>query len=125
VDVTAARLLGYVLTPFAIMGNAVLAFLPNLIFLVVLVAVARYVLTLLSLVAADIERGTITFSGFEREWTGPTFRIIRIAVIGFTAVVAYPYIQGRRPSRASRSSSVSSSPSEPRPSSRMCWQATR
>ena len=90
----AGRLLGYVLTPFAIMGRSLLAFLPNLVFLVILVAVTRYVLALLSLVAAGVERGTITFRGFEREWAGPTYRIVRLAVIGFAAVVAYPYIPG-------------------------------
>ncbi len=57
---TAARLLGYVLTPFAIMGRSLLAFLPNLIFLVILVAVTRWVLKLLSLLAAGVERGTIS-----------------------------------------------------------------
>ena len=90
----AAQLLGYVLTPFAIMGRAALDFLPNLIFLVVLVAITRYVLKLLSLVASGLERGAITFDGFDPEWAGPTYRIVRIAVIGFAAVVAYPYIPG-------------------------------
>jgi small-conductance mechanosensitive channel len=90
----AARLLSLVLTPLAIMGRAVLAFLPNFVFLVILLAVTRYILTLVSLVAAGVERGTISLSGFEREWAGPTYRIIRLAVIGFAVVVAYPYIPG-------------------------------
>jgi small-conductance mechanosensitive channel len=91
---TAARLLGYVLTPLARMGQGVLAFLPNLVFLAVLVVVTRYLLMLGSLFAAGVERGTIRLSGFEPEWAGPTYRIVRVAVIGFAAVVAYPYIPG-------------------------------
>jgi small-conductance mechanosensitive channel len=91
---TAARLLGYLLTPLARMGHAVLTFLPNLVFLVILVVITRYVLTLVSLVAASVERGTMRLGGFEREWAGPTYRIVRLAVIGFAAVVAYPYIPG-------------------------------
>ncbi len=90
----AARLLGYVVTPFAIMGGSLLAFLPNLIFLIILVVVTRWVLALLSLVAAGVERGTVQLQGFEREWALPTYRIVRLAVIGFAAVVAYPYIPG-------------------------------
>jgi small-conductance mechanosensitive channel len=90
----AARLLGYVLAPLGTMGHALLAFLPNLVFLVILVVVTRYVLTLVSLVAAGVERGTIRLGGFQPEWAGPTYRIVRIAVIGFAAVVAYPYIPG-------------------------------
>jgi small-conductance mechanosensitive channel len=89
-----ARLLGFVLSPFAIMGRSLLDFLPNLVFLVILVAVSRYVLKLLSLIAAGVGSGTISLSGFDREWAAPTYRIVRIAVIGFTAVVAYPYIPG-------------------------------
>src|SRR5262249_1871050 len=91
---TAARLLGYVVMPLAIMGHAVLAFLPNLVFLVALIVVTRYVLTLMSLVAAGVERGTFRLGGFDPEWAGPTYRIVRLGVIGFAAVVAYPYIPG-------------------------------
>ncbi len=90
----AARLLGYVLAPLGTMGHALLAFLPNLVFLVILVTVTRYLLTLVSLVAAGVERGTIRLSGFQPEWASPTYRIVRLAVIGFAAVVAYPYIPG-------------------------------
>jgi small-conductance mechanosensitive channel len=91
---TASRLLGYVLTPFSVMGNAVLTYLPNVIFLAVLVWVTRYALKLLSLVAAGLERGTIRVQGFEPEWASPTYRIARLAIVGFAAVVAYPYVPG-------------------------------
>ena len=91
---TAVRLLGYVLTPFAIMGSALVDYLPNFIFLLILSVVARYLLKALSLAAAGIERGTIRLQGFDREWASPTYRIVRVAVIGFAAVVAYPYIPG-------------------------------
>src|SRR5262249_3092268 len=91
---TATRLLGYVLSPLATMGGALLTHLPNLVFLVILIAVTRYALKILALIFTGIERGAITFAGFEREWATPTYRIVRIAVIGFMAVVAYPYIPG-------------------------------
>jgi len=91
---TATQLLGYVLSPLATMGGALLTHLPNLVFLVILIAVTRYALKILALIFTGIERGAITFAGFEREWATPTYRIVRIAVIGFMAVVAYPYIPG-------------------------------
>src|SRR6266566_1129055 len=90
----AARLLGYVLAPLATMAGGVLTHLPNLVFLVILVLVTRYVLKIVALVFTSLERGTITFAGFEREWAVPTYRIVRIAIIGFAAVIAYPYIPG-------------------------------
>jgi len=91
---TSARLLGYVLTPLSVMGRSLVDSLPNLVFLAILVVVIRYALTLLSLLAAGIERGSITIGNFEPEWAVPTYRIVRVAVIGFAAVVAYPYIPG-------------------------------
>jgi small-conductance mechanosensitive channel len=91
---TASHLLGYALAPLATMGGALVTHLPNLVFLVILIAVTRYVLKIVALIFTGIERGTITFAGFEREWAAPTYRFVRIAIIGFAAVVAYPYIPG-------------------------------
>ena len=91
---TASQLLGYALAPLATMGGALVTHLPNLVFLVILIAVTRYVLKIVALIFTGIERGTITFAGFEREWAAPTYRFVRIAIIGFAAVVAYPYIPG-------------------------------
>ena len=90
----AAQLLGYVVAPLATMGSALLAHLPNLAFLVILIGVTHYVLKVVALVFTGIERGAITFAGFDREWAAPTYRMVRIAVIGFAVVVAYPYIPG-------------------------------
>jgi small-conductance mechanosensitive channel len=90
----AARLSGYVLGPLGTMGNAILDHLPNLVFLVLLFFVVRYALQLVGLVFSGVERGTVSFAGFEREWAAPTFRIVRVAIIGFALVVAYPYIPG-------------------------------
>jgi small-conductance mechanosensitive channel len=91
---TSALLLGYVLGPFGLMGRSLIAYLPNLIFLAILVVITRWILKVLSLVAAGLERGTIRLGNFEREWAAPTYRIVRLAVIGFAAVVAYPHIPG-------------------------------
>ncbi len=75
-------------------GGALVAHLPNFVFLAILIVVTRYALKALGLVFTGIERRAITFAGFESEWAAPTYRIVRIAVLGFAAVVAYPYIPG-------------------------------
>jgi small-conductance mechanosensitive channel len=41
-----------------------------------------------------IGRGRIHFEGFDADWALPTYKIVRMAVIGFALVVAYPYIPG-------------------------------
>jgi small-conductance mechanosensitive channel len=90
----AERLLTLLLDPLATMGAALLAAVPNLLFLAILVVVTRYLLKLTRLFFETVEQGTVTISGFEREWSPPTYRIIRLLIIAFAVVVAYPYIPG-------------------------------
>jgi small-conductance mechanosensitive channel len=90
----AQRLLHYLVDPLVTMGRAMLANLPDLVFLAVLIIVARYVLRLLRLFFEAIGRGTVKLQNFEPDWAAPTYRLVRLGVIVFTAIVAYPYIPG-------------------------------
>ena len=71
-----------------------LSALPNLVFLAILVMMTRYVLRGARFFFAGLDRGTITLANFDRDWAWPTYRIIRVLIIAFTLVVAYPYIPG-------------------------------
>ncbi len=82
------------LQPLQVMGGAVLASLPDLGFIVVLVVVVRFVLKALQLMFQGIETGAVSFENFDPEWAQPTYKIVRILVIAFAVVVAYPYIPG-------------------------------
>jgi small-conductance mechanosensitive channel len=88
------RLTSWIVTPLQTMGQAVLADIPDLIFLVILALVVRYSLKLLRLFFEGIARESIHFEGFDSEWAWPTYKIIRMAAIAFAVVVAYPYIPG-------------------------------
>ena len=90
----AQRLFSIVLEPLRMMGAGFLEALPNLVFIALLVIVIRYVLKITRLFFAGVEHGTIPLSGFDREWAWPTYKIIRLLVIAFALVVAYPYIPG-------------------------------
>jgi small-conductance mechanosensitive channel len=90
----AKNLLDIVLDPLRTMGSAILGTMDNIVFLVLLVIVVRYVLKLIRLFFTAVEQGRVTVSGFDREWAPPTYRIVRLLVIAFAAVVAYPYIPG-------------------------------
>jgi len=90
----AIPLLDMVLSPLRGIGIALLDYLPKLVFLIILFFVARYGLKLLRVFFLGIERGNITFTGFDAEWAIPMYKIARLAVIAFTVVVAYPYIPG-------------------------------
>jgi small-conductance mechanosensitive channel len=43
---------------------------------------------------AAVEAGRIQLENFKREWAEPTYKIVRILVIAFGVVVAYPYMPG-------------------------------
>lgn len=90
----AGRLISYVLIPLKTMGGAVLSEIPNLIYLSVIIAITFYVSKVMRLFFAEIERGGIVFEGFYPEWAQPTYKICRLLVVAFAAVVSFPYIPG-------------------------------
>jgi small-conductance mechanosensitive channel len=91
---TANRLLGYVIDPLQSMGSGLASAVPDFIVLVILFFVTRYVLRVVALFFGAVGRGTVTLSGFQPEWADPTYKLVRIGVIVFALVVAYPYIPG-------------------------------
>jgi small-conductance mechanosensitive channel len=90
----AADLRAAIVGPLATMGSGFIAAVPKLVFLAILVLVTRYALTTLQLFFGAIERGSVKMAGFDPEWSWPTYRIVRLLVIAFALVVAYPYIPG-------------------------------
>jgi len=88
------QLLDLVLVPLQTMGQAVVASIPNLAFIAILILVVRYLLGMTRLFFVGIRRGAIRIAGFYPEWAMTTFKLVRIGVIAFAVVIAYPYIPG-------------------------------
>lgn len=88
------RLVGYVLDPLARVLGAIVDYLPNLLFIAIIVVVARYALKLVRLVFVALGNGTLHLGGFERDWADPTYKIVRFLIIAFVAVVMFPYLPG-------------------------------
>ncbi len=80
--------------PVATMGQAMIAQIPNLLFLAILFLVSRFFLRLIRLFFDAVGRGTVTLTGFATEWAVPTYKIVRFAVVAVSLIVAYPYIPG-------------------------------
>lgn len=89
-----AGLADMVLGPLRTLGAGAVRYLPNFVFLVILALFARYLLKVVRLFLRGVGQGTISIHGFDPEWAQPTDRIIRLLVIAFTLVIAYPYIPG-------------------------------
>ncbi|MFC1720628.1 mechanosensitive ion channel family protein, partial [Pseudomonadota bacterium] len=83
-----------VLNPIESLWYGFLRSLPDLVFLAVLFLVVRYFLRLTRTFFRGVETGRIKLQNFEREWAFPTYKILRLLIIAFSLVVAYPYIPG-------------------------------
>ncbi len=90
----AQRLLQLVIDPLQSIADGFIDYLPSLFFLIILFFVTRYILKLLRGFFYTISVGNMPLQNFEAEWAWPTYRIVRIVVIIFAIVVAYPYIPG-------------------------------
>jgi len=82
------------LQPLKTLATGFLAFIPDLVFLVILTLITRWALRLVRLFFARVARGESELRGFEADWAKPTERIARFAVIAMALVIAYPYIPG-------------------------------
>jgi small-conductance mechanosensitive channel len=88
------NMVAFALGPLEVIGQSIIANIPSLVFLTVLFFVFRLILRLLRLFFDGVERGTVTLANFDPDWAQPTFKIVRVAVIAFGLIVAYPYIPG-------------------------------
>ncbi len=91
---TAHTLLQFVASPLGGMVDAVINFIPSLVFLVVLFFITRYELKLARVVFAAIDNKRLQIKRFEADWAWPTYRIVRVGIILFALVIAYPFIPG-------------------------------
>ena len=90
----AHKTLDLILAPLKIIGHGIAGYIPNLFFIAVLIVLTHYLLRFIRFIFSEIDSGVITIPGFYRDWAWPTFNIVRLLVIAFVAVVAFPYIPG-------------------------------
>jgi small-conductance mechanosensitive channel len=83
-----------VLEPLRSMTTGVVAALPRLVFLAIVFVVTRYVLKLARLFFEGVAAGTVKLQTFDAEWALPTYRLLRLFVVAFAVVIAYPYVPG-------------------------------
>jgi small-conductance mechanosensitive channel len=88
------QIVGYAFTPFAAAWTSLIAYLPNVFYIVAIAVIARYVLKFVYLFFEAIGAGSLTFEGFHRDWAEPTYKIARVLVFAFAAVVIFPYLPG-------------------------------
>jgi len=87
-------LLGYIVSPLKKIGSAVWDYIPNLITIIVLVVIFRYILRFFRFIKTEIERGQLKIPGFYPDWAAPTYQIVRVLILAFMLIVIFPYLPG-------------------------------
>ncbi|MDR1317683.1 MAG: mechanosensitive ion channel family protein [Spirochaetales bacterium] len=90
----ASTLFSYILAPLKTISLGIVSYIPNLITIIIILFIMRYVLRTLRYFALGLERGRLTLPGFYPEWAQPTFNILRVLIYAFTIAVVYPYLPG-------------------------------
>lgn len=88
------RIVGLALRPFGNAWQSFIEYAPNLFYLAAGVIIIRYLLKLLYMVAEALRTGAISVAGFYPEWVDPTYKIVRVLVFAFGAIMLYPYLPG-------------------------------
>jgi small-conductance mechanosensitive channel len=87
-------LLGYIITPLKKVTRSIWDYIPNLMTILVLLVIFRYVLKFFRYLKTEIEQGKLTIPGFYADWANPTYQILRVLILAFALVVIFPYMPG-------------------------------
>jgi len=90
----ATQLFMLVLGPLKDIAHGIIASLPDLAFLAVLFVVIRFCLQAVRTFFERVHYGWIRLATFDSELAMPTYRIVRVLILVFGLVIAYPYIPG-------------------------------
>ncbi len=90
----ALTLFALVLNPVESIARGFVNAIPDLAFLLVLFLVVRYFLKIIRVFFKRVESGFIKLDNFDSDWAMPTFKILRVLIVAFALVIAYPYIPG-------------------------------
>ena len=88
------NMINYVWSPLRDMVISFVRYFPNLVKIIVIVYVVRWVLKGLHHLSDEISVGHLKIDRFYQDWAEPTYHIIRIFIIAFTVVVIWPLLPG-------------------------------
>jgi len=71
-----------------------IGYLPNLVTIIFIIIVARYVIRLIGLIFEGISSRRIYLKNFYPEWADTSFGLIKLMIYALTAVIIFPYLPG-------------------------------
>lgn len=90
----AARLITLFIAALDYVWSGFIDYLPNLITIIVIVVVTRYVIRIIGLVFEGIKSRRIYLKNFYPEWAETSFSLIKLMIYALTAVIIFPYLPG-------------------------------
>ncbi len=92
----ASTLIGYVINPLSSFFAAIIAYVPELITVVVIVYLTKLFVDFLKFVANEVDSQRLQIPGFYSDWAKPTFLLLKIFVYAFALVLIFPYLPGSK-----------------------------
>lgn len=87
-------LIGYILNPLYSLLSAIAGYLPSLFFILMIILFTRYLIKVVKFIFDEIDKGTISFPKFQKDWAIPTFKIVRFLILVLSVIIIYPYLPG-------------------------------
>ena len=88
------KMINYIWEPLRDIMLSLINYFPNLVKIVVIIYVVRWLLKGIRHITDEITAGRLKIDKFYEDWAQPTYQIIRIFVIAFTVVVIWPWLPG-------------------------------
>ena len=90
----ASTIFGYVLSPLKNILLSAVRYIPNIITIIIILLITKYILRGMKFFTKQIENGRLTIPGFYSDWARPTFNLLKFLLYAFTIAVVYPYLPG-------------------------------
>lgn len=90
----ADKLIGFIVSPFLSIIHSFTAYFPNLITIIVIYFITKYIVRLIKYFATEIAKGNLSLSGFYADWAMSTFNIVKALLYIFMFIVIFPYLPG-------------------------------
>ena len=91
---TSYRITNWLLSELTGFGRSVVAYLPNLVLVVMICIATYYLIQVNEYLFSEIRAEKLTIRSFYPDWAEPTAKLVRVLILAAAAVVVFPYLPG-------------------------------
>jgi small-conductance mechanosensitive channel len=90
----APQLLNFLLAPVHLIGQKLIAFLPNALIILTILILSRYLIQFIHFIFRAIEKQNLVITGFRPDWAPSTAKLVSCLVVIFSVILIFPYLPG-------------------------------